>query len=325
MDKEVCNMMMNDKISVIVPVYNSEDFLCTCIESIRSQEYQNWEAILVDDGSTDHSGAIAEEYAHQDSRITVIHKGNGGVSSARNTGLDTATGTYILFLDSDDELLPGCMNALLQAAEQHHADIVAGKAAGEGVSSNSKILWDGEEALRHCLMDNPITYTVWAKLFRRTYIGDTRFQADIHINEDSYFIFLLLCKQPIFIGIPEEIYRYRVHDKSASRAAFSDKFFDILRVSDKKYNTILEEYPHLSAYAENMRLKARMNMLHILALRTKNEYQNEEKELLSWILANRQFYIPATKRDDIWMFLLTHHLYKPYKWLRTSLRRLHNK
>ena len=95
---------MDEKISIISPVYNVEDYLKDCVESILNQTYKNIELILIDDGSTDNSGKICDEYASKDNRVKIVHKKNGGLSSARNAGLDIATGDYIFFVDSDDFL-----------------------------------------------------------------------------------------------------------------------------------------------------------------------------------------------------------------------------
>ena len=98
--------MPTPKISVIIPVYTAEKSLCRCIDSILTQTYQDFELLLIDDGSTDSSGAICDEYAEQDARIRVFHKENGGVSSARNVGLDNARGEWYAFVDSDDSVSP---------------------------------------------------------------------------------------------------------------------------------------------------------------------------------------------------------------------------
>lgn len=112
------------KISVIVPVYNVENYLNRCLDSILSQTFSDFELILIDDGSPDNCSVICDEYAAKDSRIRVIHKINGGVSVARNTGLDVAEGNYITFCDSDDYWAADMLQTLLSAAEENHADIV---------------------------------------------------------------------------------------------------------------------------------------------------------------------------------------------------------
>ena len=114
---------MNELISIIVPVYNVEQFLARCIDSIRAQTYRNIEILLIDDGSTDNSGRVCDEYAKQDGRIKVYHKPNGGVSSARNYGLDRATGKYIGFVDSDDFIAPDMYEYLIQLIKDTNAEI----------------------------------------------------------------------------------------------------------------------------------------------------------------------------------------------------------
>ena len=115
---------MDSKISVIVPVYNVEPYVRECIESICGQTYRHLEIILVDDGSTDQSGAICDEYARKDSRVQIVHQKNGGLSAARNTGIAMATGEYISLIDSDDFIGRQMLERMLAAAKASHADIV---------------------------------------------------------------------------------------------------------------------------------------------------------------------------------------------------------
>ena len=117
--------MKNDvAVSVVIPVYNVEKYLKECVDSVLKQTYFSYEIILVDDGSTDASAKICDEYAAKDSRISVIHKPNGGLSSARNTGLQKARGAYVYFLDSDDYIVEYALEKLVEAAERDNADIV---------------------------------------------------------------------------------------------------------------------------------------------------------------------------------------------------------
>ena len=111
-------------ISVIVPVYKVEAFLPKCVNSILNQTYKNLEILLVDDGSPDGSGALCDAYARQDSRVRVIHKKNGGLSDARNAGIEAAAGDYLAFVDSDDWLEPDTYEVMLSAAERHHTQLV---------------------------------------------------------------------------------------------------------------------------------------------------------------------------------------------------------
>lgn len=306
---------VNDSlVSIIVPIYNAEKYLDSCIQSVLRQTYTNWELILIDDGSTDKSGRIAEEYGFADERITVFHQKNLGVSLARNQGIDEATGKYVVFLDADDELIEDCLAKTVNIAEETNADVVAGRSCENQELFQDRIIWTGAEALENSLKDHLFTYSAWAKLIRREFIGKTRFTPDIRINEDSYFVFQLLCKQNVFVLTNDVIYFYRANLESSSRTVFSEKYFDILKVSDLKYKKIEEQFPQMHDLAKNMLLKARMNVLRILAVRTRDEYRDVEKKLLEYILDNKEDYIPSSKECNQWMFILSHHLFYVYKF-----------
>lgn len=306
---------VNDSlVSIIVPIYNAEKYLDSCIQSVLRQTYTNWELILIDDGSTDKSGRIAEEYGFADERITVFHQKNLGVSLARNQGIDEATGNYVVFLDADDELIEDCLAKTVNIAEETNADVVAGRSCENQELFQDRIIWTGAEALENSLKDHLFTYSACAKLIRREFIGKTRFTPDIRINEDSYFVFQLLCKQNVFVLTNDVIYFYRANSESSSRTVFSEKYFDILIVSDLKYKKIEEQFPQMHDLAKNMLLKARMNVLRILAVRTRDEYRDVEKKLLEYILDNKEDYIPSSKECNQWMFILSHHLFYVYKF-----------
>lgn len=306
---------VNDSlVSIIVPIYNAEKYLDSCIQSVLRQTYTNWELILIDDGSTDKSGRIAEEYGFADERITVFHQKNLGVSLARNQGIDEATGNYVVFLDADDELIEDCLAKTVNIAEETNADVVAGRSCENQELFQDRIIWTGAEALENSLKDHLFTYSACAKLIRREFIGKTRFTPDIRINEDSYFVFQLLCKQNVFVLTNDVIYFYRANSESSSRTVFSEKYFDILKVSDLRYKKIEEQFPQMHDLAKNMLLKARMNVLRILAVRTRDEYRDVEKKLLEYILDNKEDYIPSSKECNQWMFILSHHLFYVYKF-----------
>lgn len=317
--------MEQPKISVIIPAYNAETYLEPCVRSVLQQTYQNLEILLIDDGSTDSTWEICRRLAAADSRIRPIHKQNGGVSSARNAGIAAASGEMLTFVDGDDELKENGLEALIEAQQRTGADIVAAwydMGAPIPYPEAGDVVWKGTEALQKSLEDHPLTYSAWAKLYTREIIGDTRFQEGIRVNEDSLFVFRLLCKQPCFAGIKDVVYFYRPNAASASRAAFSEKYFDIKKVADVKQQLILQQYPQLEAAARNMKLKAELSLLNNLSSCPGSTYRAQEKALLHNLRAGKTYYISATRKDDLLFFLMTHHLYYPFKALNCLRTRL---
>ena len=317
--------MEQPKISVIIPAYNAETYLEPCVRSVLQQTYQNLEILLIDDGSTDKTWEVCRALAAADSRVRPIRKENGGVSSARNAGIEAASGAMLLFVDGDDELKENGLEALIEAQQRTGADIVAAwydMGAPIPYPEAGDVVWKGTEALQKSLEDHPLTYSVWAKLYTREIIGDTRFQEGIRVNEDSLFVFRLLCKQPCFAGIKDVVYFYRPNAASASRAAFSEKYFDITKVADVKQQLILQQYPQLEAAARNMKLKAELSLLNNLSSCPGSTYRAQEKVLLHNLRAGKTYYISATRKDDLLFFLMTHHLYYPFKALNCLRTRL---
>ncbi|MGN1221356.1 MAG: glycosyltransferase family 2 protein [Candidatus Cryptobacteroides sp.] len=180
--------MNNPKISVIVPVYNSEPTIRRCVDSVLAQTFTDFECLLIDDGSKDKSGEICDEYATRDSRIRVFHKENGGVSSARNVGLDNADGEWIAFVDSDDWVGEKYLEPFLYHSD---ADIVV--MAGyfnclpdniEEISLPGLLSCRTVEDVIARYLDNPIIKTPWAKLFKHKFLIDIRFNEKLRIGED---------------------------------------------------------------------------------------------------------------------------------------------
>ena len=186
-------MKANEKISVIVPVYNVKLYLHKCVDSILNQTYQNIEVLLIDDGSTDGSSDICDSYTEKDSRIKVVHKKNGGLSSARNTGLDMATGEYILFVDSDDYIDIEMIRRLYDALVKTGADMSVCNIRMVGVDGLTtfpypeNVVRDEEmdEALywRKVYEPNAICYVVaWNKLYQKHIWEKNRYPAVSYTN-----------------------------------------------------------------------------------------------------------------------------------------------
>ena len=172
---------MNEKVSIIIPAYNAEKYLCECLDSALNQTYTNVELIIVNDGSADKTKDILDHYVAQHENIKVIHTENGGVSRARNIGLDNADGDYIMFLDSDDLLVPNAIEILMQDLTDSNADVAIGLMSNgtdnvkATIEETTLCLWQGTEAMEKSLEDSPFTYSSCAKLYKRQILENVRF------------------------------------------------------------------------------------------------------------------------------------------------------
>ena len=234
--------MNNTLISVIVPVYNVERYLPRCIESILKQTYTNFELILVDDGTPDRSGIICDRYAEKDSRIRVIHKENGGVSTARNAGIDVAKGEWITFVDSDDWVSEKYLELLAECLDQNDYDLIVGAKENRGVH----IISQGTDPKTiQTLQDNDIDdlkvfntgdfMGPWMKLFSAEIIrkNNIKFIQGIAMAEDAIFVaeYLKFCKKIHLIG--EVIYRYNILNNLSVSRRFP--YFEDRKLWDLRY------------------------------------------------------------------------------------------
>ena len=210
---------MRPMVSIIVPVYNAEQYLRRCVDSILNQEYTDFEVFLVNDGSTDSSGDICEEYGNKDTRVIVIQKENTGVSDSRNLALDRARGKYLQFLDSDDWITPDATRLFVRAAEEYGCDMVISdfyRVVGERLSPKGDIEEEGvltqEEFAAH-MMENPADFyygVLWNKLYRRDLVEEHSLRMDTNINwcEDFLFNLEYIRYAKVFYALHTPIYYY---------------------------------------------------------------------------------------------------------------------
>lgn len=200
-------------ISVIIPVYNVEDTLPRCVESVLNQTFPDWEAILVDDGATDSSGLICDRYALEDTRIRVIHKENGGLSDARNCGLDMAQGEYVTFIDSDDYISKDTFEKVIGLAHANiEADIIEYPITVHKGHKTEYCLLFGSETF-----DNAQNYWIDSKAYNHTYACNKIFRRHLFVNvrfpkgmyfEDAWTLPLILRSNPIVMTCSEGMYYY---------------------------------------------------------------------------------------------------------------------
>lgn len=216
---------MKIKVSIIVPIYNVEKYLDKCIESILEQTYTNLEIILVDDGSTDSSGYIADKFALIDERIKVIHKLNEGVSSTRNTGIEEATGDYICFSDADDYLMPDYVEYLLGLAVDNDADVALTKDMYTTfhvtqVKGDTIEIRTPEEATIDILTYN-LPIGVYCKMFKRSFLGKSiRFIPHIYIGEGFNFNTMAFQRANKIVEGNRRVYFYRRNNPTSATTKF---------------------------------------------------------------------------------------------------------
>lgn len=227
-------------ISIIIPVYNVAPYLIKCLESVQCQTYRNIEIILIDDGSTDDSGKICEEYAKKDSRIRVIHKKNGGLSDARNAGLNVFRGEYVSFIDSDDHVETTYIERLYQLMKSAEADIsivsfIRIYETKEEKRKEEKSVvreYGNAEAISDMWYQKNITPSAWAKLYRRQLFSEIRYPVG-KLYEDlgtTYKLFFLSTK---IVYSSERLYYYLQRNEGIMRCKFSLKKMDRIRVSQE--------------------------------------------------------------------------------------------
>lgn len=230
---------MNNLVSVIVPVYNVEIFIKKCLNSIVNQTYKNLEIILIDDGSSDNSGKICDEYAAKDKRIKIIHKINGGVSSARNAGLDIANGDYIGFIDPDDYISENMYEILLDEMKSGDFDIVecnyyrVYEDGAQLKKENKDAVYTGYKDIWYAALTDYLFCGMCNKLIKKSVIGDLRFNTDYKISEDMLFFFECAKNGNKLKFINKPLYYYFQREDSAIRKTFYKGAFDTLEILEK--------------------------------------------------------------------------------------------
>lgn len=261
-------MNQNPLISIIVPVYNIDNFLSKCLESIINQTYRYLEVILIDDGSTDKSGQICDQYKLLDSRIKVYHKKNEGVSVARNLGLEQATGDYIGFVDGDDYISSDMYEFLLSLIMQHDADIascsyyiVNDGRLSEGKGTNKEHVLDNKQGIIKCIKKQDFFGSIWTNLYKRSCISNLKFEPRLKRSEDYYFNFLAFCnsRKAVHQGIPK--YYYVSRQDSATKDYVN---LDTIFIARSILAVIKEKFPQLEPVAHYRDIVETISALYIL-------------------------------------------------------------
>lgn len=313
---------MEKLISVIVPVYNVEKYLQDCVESIINQTYKNLEIILVDDGATDTSGKLCDEFAIKDNRIKVIHKTNGGLSDARNAGLDVARGEYISFIDSDDWIAPDMYEKMMAAISEYEVDLCCAgrydvydgtKFEGLCPRENGKIT--SSDFLKRMLIAEECDVSVWDKLFKKELFDGIRFPFG-EINEDAAVIHLVVDRAR-FVGIiTDRVYNYRHRAGSITTTSFSERNFILIKHAKDILDFVSSNYCEIQNYALSNYARKLLDVCGLLVCAskpTRKKYKAQLKATKKELKKNKKYLFSRDKKRYICLKLGIYKLAKTIK------------
>jgi glycosyltransferase involved in cell wall biosynthesis len=323
-------------LSIIVPYYNSNNYIKRCIQSILNQTYQDFELILVDDGSTDDSINICKDFATRDKRIILLQKENGGQGTARNFGIENSNGFFIGFVDSDDYIEPEMYNCMLNEITAHEADIAI---CGYNVfRKNSKklrplsyinepIVYDNYNLVKAYVSTNIISGGPCNKLYKRELFGDIRFPS-IRMAEDAFVMPLLLSKAKKGVHVGKCFYNWFLREGSTERSKFTKNNLAALESSKSLQKCVKENYPSLYNYvALDLDFNKVILMKSIIASnavhKNKDIYNELHKSLGKDIEQIQQFKHILPQQYNLIIFAKQYNqLFIIYEFLTANIRKL---
>lgn len=305
-----------DLISIIVPVYKVEKYIHQCVDSIINQTYKNIEIILVDDGSPDNCGKICDEYAEKDSRIKVIHKENGGLSDARNCGIDAASGDWLMFVDSDDWLHNHTVEKLYDAVNKYGVSVSVcnyEETSEENPCVDTAIsaeLW----APKDIYINKHITATVaWGKLYRKNCFDEIRYPVG-KIHEDEFVTYRILFAQEKIAFIDQPYYAYYINSEGITKSKWNIHRLDAVEALYQQYfyfkdtnDLLLADYS-LSVLAQNLCT----NYKAAKANKNKSEAKRLSREADKLFWRERKFFF---KNKNAWHIEEMHPNFMRFYWL----------
>ena len=278
-------------ISIIVPIYNVEEYLAECIESLINQTYYNIEILLINDGSTDKSPEIAENYAKKDFRIKIYHKKNGGLSDARNFGIDKALGKYITFVDSDDYVSKRFIEVMYKNLLDYEADISGcvyrrtnkRNLLEEQIKEARTMVWDRETALKKMLrQEDEFTTSACALLYKKDCFNNIRYPKGAYF-EDLGTTYLVLHSIKKMVRTSECLYHYYTREGSISNEKFSPKYMHQYKFAKNILVFIEEKYPKLVHDAEARLVGVCFNLYMTFDKEQRKQYRNFIEDILGTI------------------------------------------
>ena len=297
------------KISVIVPVYKAEAYLHRCVDSLLAQTFTDFEILLIDDGSPDRSGEICDEYARKDSRVRVWHKENGGVSSARNVGLDNARGEYICFVDSDDWVESNYLKILYDDISMTNVDLVVhgfrrftSEGKEIGCESYSDLLYDLDIEMQQMLSEQSLYYrgSPYAKLFKKNVIAERniKFDISIHFGEDLCFLFDYLSVVHRVLFSSKSYYNYIQYENSSvhKRFTFLQEYTGYTHLKDSLCSLFRDETAIIEHCRPYLGWTAFFLFRSILVISNRYDYALIKDD--DWLFF-KQYFKPQTRKGQV--------------------------
>ena len=312
---------MKPIISVIVPVYNVEKYISKCLDSILKQTLKDIEIIVVDDGSTDNSGSICDRYAEQDKRVRVFHKENGGLSSARNYGIDRAEGEYIGFIDSDDYIEDDMYEVLYDLILKFDADVsmcaiyyVYPKTAINKSTDNEIFVVNNEEAIRIVLEAKINTVNAVNKLYKKKLFNEVKYPIG-KIAEDAFVIVKLLQQCNRVAITTEKKYYYVQRFDSITTSRFNPRDCDTIEAYKQNYDIIIKHFPKLENAARTRICWANIFVLDKLIKSGTTQYASIRDDAVSYLRDNfllilKSNYFQLSKKIGMCLLMVHVDLYK---------------
>jgi len=311
---------MKDLVSVIIPVYNVENYLNRCVESVINQTYKNLEIILIDDGSTDNSGEICDKLKKKDDRIIVIHKENGGLSSARNAGIDIAKGKYITFIDSDDFVDVSTIDKSIKKMKNNNADILVfnryyyyenGNKLLRFKIIDKDLVMNSEQAIYEMNNYNNFDMSACCKIFNMNLFKEIRFPIG-KISEDFYVMYLLFDNAKKIVYTSEPLYYYFQRNGSISKSA--KLRYDFVDAAYQQMIYIEKKYPNLKACVHASYASANMTIYNILIMMGGKCTKEELMKLRDNVKCNYKYILQCdswsfSKRVQAYLFINSIFLY----------------
>ncbi len=311
---------MGPLVSVVIPIYNAEAFLAECVDSVIRSDYDNIEIILVDDGSTDGSAAICDRYAREYGFVKVIHQKNSGVSAARNVGLRTFAGDYIMFVDADDTVFSYAVRVLVASAMATDAEMTVGK-----ISADEPLpigVHTGESLLKMALEDRSIAFYSVRILYKRAFVRSMRFVEGRTRSEDAYFIFLCAIRFPCVSVIEDVVYTYNHNSGSATRSSFSKKHYDDIRYLLAERGEFLKErFPRLLPLYYNLVVRVNMQLLSNMVHTKGKMFHLQEQESLREFRMYKKYFLSTVPYNTRMYSVLRNRMYYLYKRMLACKKR----